>query len=1105
MPRFAKSFSLALLAIILFVSLVLRTGSATGVATLSAAASAAPTGLPAAGWSVEALHHISFDLPRIQLAGFDFDPLNRPALGWREASGNGGVNALRWSRRENNVWVENTMTQPGGGIRAAQADFILRQDGTPFFAYAVRDAFVFGQDWYTAHIVDLGAQPTGHGSSVQPIESGQSCIAAHPKFAMDFAPGATSPSFLVGTHCSFDGWLALNNAAIHGAPAFRTPAGTGGEFHSIDYANGPGGSHHVTYFAERGGPDGWGAYYSNGSPGHEIRLIRPHRNRGAETNVAVGPDGRIHVAIGGAPLCANTFEGGLLYLTSIDGVNWTRTFVDTLSGRAPSMVLDASGNPHIAYWRFNNEVRYASLAGGQWTSSPVYVANVPVGLTSVKLAFDLNDQPGVLFFNPDTNDITIASGAPSNLPPAITNPGAQTSAAGDGAALQIEASDAEGGALSYSACNLPPGLSIDPTTGLVAGTVTPGIPAGNYEVTVTVTDPAGNTGGLGFDWMINENRSPALANPGDQTSAEGDSVLLLLTASDADGDALTFTAAGLPPGLAIDPATGAITGALDYTSDGIYPITVMASDGSLSATVSFNWTVTNVNRTPVADAASATTEEDTPVQIALVASDLDSDALTYTIVLDPAHGTVTLANGVATYTPAPNYHGPDSFTFRANDGTFDSNVGNVSITVSAANDAPAALEDSAATTEDTALTINVLTNDSDVDGDAPALASVAQPAHGVTSINADGMVTYTPAPNFFGADGFTYTINDGHGGTATATVSVTVSPVNDAPEACDSAAVLDEDTQVEITLGGVDIDSDALGFAVVGDPANGTLSALAGDKVIYTPNSNFNGSDSFTFIANDSATDSDAATVIITVRPVSDSPVLATVGNRFITEGTLLSFTLSASDPDGGQLSFGANELPEGAALDPTTGAFAWTPTYVQAGLYTVTLTVKDAAGLSASETITITVSDIVQNLGPICSAAYPSVSEIWPPNHHQTQLISIFGVTDPDNDPLAITVRQILQDEPTDTLGDGTTWIDGGGLGTSQAWLRAERSGTKTVPGNGRVYEIFFEASDGRGSKCTGSVKVGVPHNQGKGPAVDDGKRYDSTVARGPCLNCNE
>ena len=238
---------------------------------------------------------------------------------------------------------------------------------------------------------------------------------------------------------------------------------------------------------------------------------------------------------------------------------------------------------------------------------------------------------------------------------------------------------------------------------------------------------------------------------------------------------------------------------------------------------------------------------------------------------------------------------------------------------------------------------------------------------------------------------------------------------------------------------------------------------------------------------------------------VADAPILATIGNQVVAEGTALSFTLSASDPDGESLTFSAAGLPTGATLDPVTGAFSWTPTYEQAGLYTLTFTVNDPTNLSGSETVTVTINDVVQNLGPLCSAAYPSISEIWPPNHHQTQFVSIFGVTDPDNDHLTITIRQILQDEPTNTNGDGTTWIDGGGLGTAQAWVRAESAGTKKVAGNGRVYETFFDASDRRGKSCTGSVKIGVPHDQGKGPAVDDGKRYNSTVANGPCLNCNQ
>jgi len=142
---------------------------------------------------------------------------------------------------------------------------------------------------------------------------------------------------------------------------------------------------------------------------------------------------------------------------------------------------------------------------------------------------------------------------------------------------------------------------------------------------------------------------------------------------------------------------------------------------------------------------------------------------------------------------------------------------------------------------------------------------------------------------------------------------------------------------------------------------------------------------------------------------------------------------------------------------------------------------------------LTINVTDVVVNRGPVCEAAYPSIAEIWPPNHKQTKIVTILNLTDPDGDPLNLRVTSVLQDEPTNSDGDGSTWIDGGGVGTSQPWVRAERAGT----GNGRIYEIFFEASDGRGKTCTGSVKTVVPHDKNR-PAVDDGRRYDSTVAGG-------
>jgi hypothetical protein len=131
-----------------------------------------------------------------------------------------------------------------------------------------------------------------------------------------------------------------------------------------------------------------------------------------------------------------------------------------------------------------------------------------------------------------------------------------------------------------------------------------------------------------------------------------------------------------------------------------------------------------------------------------------------------------------------------------------------------------------------------------------------------------------------------------------------------------------------------------------------------------------------------------------------------------------------------------------------------------------------------------------IPNTPPVCTTAVPSTATLWPPNH-KLETVSVQGVTDPNNDPVTITINTITQDEPVNGLGDGDTAPDGFGVGTAQAQLRKERSGT----GNGRVYALGFQADDGNGGTCSGTVRVGVPHDQGNGStAIDDGQNYDST-----------
>ena len=135
-----------------------------------------------------------------------------------------------------------------------------------------------------------------------------------------------------------------------------------------------------------------------------------------------------------------------------------------------------------------------------------------------------------------------------------------------------------------------------------------------------------------------------------------------------------------------------------------------------------------------------------------------------------------------TYVPAPNAYGTDTLTYQMSDGKGGYAEAIVTIDVIPVNDPPAANDDIAMTDEDTAVTVDVLANDSDTEGDPLTVTSVSTPSNGMATINPDGTITYTPAANFNGSDSLTYAVADGNGGAATAMVNITVNPVNDAPD-----------------------------------------------------------------------------------------------------------------------------------------------------------------------------------------------------------------------------------------------------------------------------------------------------------------------------------
>jgi gliding motility-associated-like protein len=241
--------------------------------------------------------------------------------------------------------------------------------------------------------------------------------------------------------------------------------------------------------------------------------------------------------------------------------------------------------------------------------------------------------------------------------------------------------------------------------------------------------------------------------------------------------------------LTFSKTTDPIHGTVVVNSDGSYmytpnsnyngsdSFTVTVSDGNGGTnTVTVNVTVTPVNDAPVATATPIVTAEDTPVNGAVTATDVDGDVLTFSKTTDPTHGTVVVnSDGSYTYTPSANYNGIDSFTVTVSDGNGGTNTVTVNVTVTLINHKPVAVDDATeSTNEDTVLNGNVSANDSPSRDGGNTWALATNPIHGTATVNVDGTYTYIPNVNYAGNDSFTYVISDKDGDISTATVTISV-------------------------------------------------------------------------------------------------------------------------------------------------------------------------------------------------------------------------------------------------------------------------------------------------------------------------------------------
>ncbi|MBU1187519.1 MAG: tandem-95 repeat protein [Gammaproteobacteria bacterium] len=425
----------------------------------------------------------------------------------------------------------------------------------------------------------------------------------------------------------------------------------------------------------------------------------------------------------------------------------------------------------------------------------------------------------------------------------------------------------------------------------------------------------------------------------------------------SDGDVSDW--AGIAP-LATDPA--------DDASDGAANVELL----SAFAAVENNRLFLRVdaadleNLAPVANADAFSVDEDTALNVAapgVLANDSDpeTDPITAVLAAGPANAqSFTLnADGSFDYTPNADFNGSDSFSYFANDGQTNSAAATVTITVNAINDAPVAVEDSATTDEDIQVDIDVLANDSDIDGnlDPASVTVTTPPADGGTSVNpANGVITYTKSGDFNGADSFVYEVCDD--GTplpaqcATATVNITINDVNDAPTfTAGPDQVVNEDAGLQtingwatgISAGPPDESGQVLTFNITGNDnvglfaAGPVVDAITGD-LSFTPADDANGAATITLTlsddggtANGGADTSTPASFTITVNPVNDPP---STGNDSATgnEDVGIDIDVLANDSDiDGNIDPASVSVTTPAAngmtsVNPTTGLISYTP-----------------------------------------------------------------------------------------------------------------------------------------------------------------------------------
>lgn len=661
---------------------------------------------------------------------------------------------------------------------------------------------------------------------------------------------------------------------------------------------------------------------------------------------------------------------------------------------------------------------------------------------------------------------------PVNDPP-VANPDFKTTAEDTPVTFNVvfNDTDADGDSLSIDSVSQPQHGTATKVSALSVKYVPEPDFHGTDTFTYVVTDGNGGTDSAVVTMTVTPVNDDPVAVDDVVSTTVGKTVMIEVLSNDydVDGDTLLVESATQPKNGSTKVLGGTTIRYIPASgfsgSDSFTYVVIDGNGGSATGTV--NVTVTGGNTNPVASADSAVVAEDASVVIDVIAndSDADGDPLEVVSVTQGQHGSVTVVSTSSVkYQPKADYHGSDSFAYTISDGKGGSASGSVSVTVTPVNDDPVARDDSANTPQGQSVIVAVLANDSDVDGDVLTVVSVSTPGHGSVEILPDQTVVYTPAPDYSGPDGFSYTISDGQGGSASAAVSVTVTVSDDSPSANDDLATTEEDVPVTINVVANDSDpnGDELTVVEVSQPANGSATIVSSSSIRYEPKADYHGKDSFTYVVSDGKS-TDSATVLVTVTSVNDAPVA--VDDKAWTEvNTPLDIPVLSNDidVDGDELVVVSVTAPQhGTAAVNADGTVRYTPDPDYTGPDSFTYVVSDSNGGTDSGGVSVEVRSN-ENQAPI------AVDDVVEVNEDQSILIPVLeNDSDPEGDPLSL----VLVGKP----GHGAAVIEGNAVRYTPAENYNGKDG------------FFYVVADTAGAEGDAWVYITVlPVNDPPEPAAD-------------------